>query len=226
MLKRIFSVCVLLAVGHFASAQMDEGYFQFSIDVEAIDTSEEVRAQANLLRASRMEMYFAPGLYRMDYHLGKMSSTSIRVDTFQNLALSITSGIMGNYAYQDKPEALGFGQLQSDSLFTVQHFDEYKTIMGIKCKKAVLEREGIRSTYWCTKEFNVKADGLQLINKDVPGFPMAFTTIQGGVRIHYQVSNYKDYIANKAEVFSVVPPAEYKVMPSGTEQEIGPKNKP
>ena len=223
MLKRMISVCVLLALGQLANAQMDEGYFQFSIEVEAIDTSEEIRAQANLLRASRMEMYFAPGLYRMDYHLGKMSSTSIRVDTFQNLALSITSGIMGNYAYQNTPDALGFGQLQKDSLFTVQHFDEYKTIMGIKCKKAVLEREGVRSTYWCTKEFDVKADGLQLINKDVPGFPMAFTTIQNGVRIHYQVSNYKDFIANKAEVFSVTPPAEYKVMPNETQPEIRPK---
>jgi GLPGLI family protein len=190
--------------------QVSEGYFQFSIDVQAIDTSLELKQQASMLRDSRMELYFSNGYYRMDFKLGNATNSSIRIDTLKNEALSLTSSAMGSYAYKSTPDAMGFGQKQLDSLFTVTLFDEHKTILGFQCKKAVLERNGVRSTYWYTNDIKIDQNDVQLINKQIPGFPMAFTTIEKGMRFHYQVSNYKLEIENKAEVFSTEPPEDFK----------------
>ncbi len=202
----------------YSNAQISEGYFQFSIDVEAIDTAVEVRQQTAMLRDSKMELYFSEGRYRIDYHLGHVSTTSIRVDTFKNEALSLTTGVMGNYAYKNTPDAFGFGQMQKDSVFDVQLFDEHTVILGFHCDKAVLERNGVRSTYWYTNEIQIAQQGVQLINRDIPGFPLSFTTIENGVRIHYEVSNYKFEIENKDEVFSTDPPANFNQIKEPTEE--------
>jgi hypothetical protein len=189
---------------------MNEGYFQYSIDVTSIDTAIALRQQAAALRDSKMELYFSGGRYRMDFKLGEVTKSSIRIDTTKNEALSLTSSPMGSYAFKSSPAAIGFGQIQKDSLFTVTLFDEEKTLLGFKCKKAVLERNGIRSTYWYTNEIELDQKGVQMINKQIPGFPLAFTTIENGMRFHYQVSNYKDVIENKNEVFSTEPPSGFK----------------
>ncbi|TNE71656.1 MAG: hypothetical protein EP333_08785, partial [Bacteroidetes bacterium] len=150
---RIIKVILFSIVASSSSqAQLEEGYFQFDIDVQAIDTAADIVQQASLLRGSRMELYFAPGLYRMDYYLGMVSMTSIRVDTFKNEVLSLTKGVMGNYAYKNTPDAVGFGQQQIDSAFNVQLFNEERVFLGFKCKKAVLEKNGVRATYWYTTE--------------------------------------------------------------------------
>lgn len=209
---RIFKIILFSVIaGSSAQAQLEEGYFQYDIDVQAIDTAAEIVQQASLLRGSRMELYFAPGLYRMDYYLGSVSMTSIRVDTFKNEVLSLTKGVMGNYAYKNTPDAVGFGQQQMDSLFTVELFDEERVFLGYTCKKAVLERNGVRATYWYTKEIEMPKQDIQMINKDIPGFPLAFTMIDNGIRMHYQVSNYAFEVENKSEVFSTNPPPEYKI---------------
>ena len=163
-----------------------------------------------MLRDSRMELYFSEGRYRMDFKLGNTTSSSIRVDTIKNEALSLTSSPMGSYAYKNVPAAFGFGQKQKDSLFTVTLFNEERKILGYNCKKAVLERQGVRSTYWYTNDFKVNQGGVQLINSQIPGFPLAFTTIEHGMRFNYEASNFKTVISNKDEVFSTSPPADFK----------------
>lgn len=209
---RIIKVILFSIVACSSSqAQLEEGYFQFDIDVQAIDTTADIVQQASLLRGSRMELYFAPGLYRMDYYLGMVSMTSIRVDTFKNEVLSLTKGVMGNYAYKNTPDAVGFGQQQIDSAFNVQLFNEERVFLGFKCKKAVLEKNGVRATYWYTTEIELPKQDIQMINKDIPGFPLAFTMIDNGIRIHYQVSNYAFEVENKTEIFNTNPPPEYKI---------------
>lgn len=216
---RLFLITFLASAHLSINAQITEGYFQFSIDVEAIDTAMDIRRQAAMLRDSKMDLYFSEGRYRIDYHLGNVSTTSIRVDTFKNEALSLTTGMMGNYAYKNTPSSLGFGQMQSDSLFNVQLFDEHAVILGFHCDKAVLERNGVRSTYWYTNEIKIAQQGVQLINRDIPGFPLSFTTIENGVRIHYQVSNYKFEIENKDEVFSTDPPESFNMIEQPTTED-------
>lgn len=211
-MRRILLLCGVVFSSLASYGQIDEGYFQFSIDVEAIDTSMESRRQASMLFDSKMEIYFAKGLARVDFKLGSLTNTSIRINREKNEALTITSGVMGSYANKNTPEGLGVGQVQGDSLFTVTLFDETKTILGFTCKKAVLERKGVRATYWYTNEIVLENIGQQVVNKDIPGFPLAFTSIDNGIRMHYQASNYKFSIDNKEEVFATDPPASFVMM--------------
>lgn len=210
LLLIILTYCVLPS---FINAQINEGYIQFHIDVNAIDTTTEARQSAGLLRNSKMEIYFAEGLSRIDFQLGELSKTSVRINKKENKGISISESVMGKYANVGTAESLAGERIpQNDSNVTVTPFNEFKTILGFDCQKYVMDNNGTRSTYWCTEEITLKNVGQNILNSNLPGFPLAFTSIEGGIRMHFQASNFKDVIPDKEEVFSTNPPEGYRMM--------------
>jgi hypothetical protein len=212
---KISKLILLLAciIPYFISAQINEGYIQFHIDVNAVDTSTQAKQSASMLRNSKMEIYFANDLSRIDFQLGELSKTSVRINRKTNKGISISESVMGKFANVGTAENLaGETVATNDSNVIITPFNEFKTILGFKCQKYVMENNGLITTYWCTQEINLDNVGQVVVNSNLPGFPLAFTSIEKGLRMHFQASNFKEVISNKEEVFSTSPPEGYQIM--------------
>lgn len=194
-------------------SQIKEGYIQFHIDVNAVDTSTEARQSAAMLRNSKMEIYFAKDLSRVDFKLGEISNTSVRINKKTDIGISISESVMGKYANVGTSESLaGESVSVNDSSVSITPFNEFKTILGFKCQKYVMDSNGSRTTYWCTDEISLEGLGDVVVNSSLPSFPLAFTSIENGLRMHFQASNFKEEVGDKETVFSTDPPEGYQLM--------------
>lgn len=209
---KILSVVAML-IPLSLSAQLNEGYIQFHIDVEAVDTSKNARQSAAMMRDSRMEIYFAEDMSRVDFTLGQMSQTSVRINRKENKGVSISNTVMGKFANVGTAEELEGEKVEvSTENIEITPFNEFKTILGFKCQKYVMDNNGVYTTYWITEEVEIEGMGQNIVNPNLPGFPLAFTSINNGIRMHFQASNYKEILTNKADIFSTEVPEGYTVM--------------
>ena len=98
MKTTLYLLVTLLFAGIGVSAQstnMNEGYINFDIDVQAIDTSRNAQQSAAMMRNSSMEIFFAKDLSRVDFTLGKISQTSVRINRKTNKGVSLSNTVMG-----------------------------------------------------------------------------------------------------------------------------------
>ena len=65
--------------------------------------------------------------------------------------------------------------------------------------------------YWYTDEINIVAVGQKVVNPNVPGFPMYFSTVLDGVFMEYQVSSLLLDEVQPDTVFSTEVPEGYSV---------------
>jgi GLPGLI family protein len=212
-MKTIKSLSLFLCLFPFlVNAQLNEGYFQFHIDVTAVDTTMRAKQTAAMMRNSKMEIYFADGLSRIDFSMGEISYSSSRINRKTNKAISISEGPSGKMANQDTADKIGgkVGDVRKNPNIKVTAFNEYKTILGFKCRKYIMSDKGVYTTYWITDQINIKDLGHQVVNPNLPGFPLEFTSINEGVKMSFKASNFTESIVNKSDVFSTDPPSDYK----------------
>ena len=213
MKTTLYLLVTLLFAGIGVSAQstnMNEGYINFDIDVQAIDTSRNAQQSAAMMRNSSMEIFFAKDLSRVDFTLGKISQTSVRINRKTNKGVSLSNTVMGKYVTTGTAEELEGEKVEvSTENIDIKPFNEYRTILGFKCQKHVMDNNGVYTTYWITKKIKIEGMGEGIVNPNLPGFPLAFTSINNGLRMHFQASNYKDIVPNKADVFSTDVPEDY-----------------
>ena len=95
---KVLSLFFILFFCYSANCQLKKGYFQYSIDVEAVDTLLKTRQSVSLLRDSKMELYFTKDKSRMDFKMGQVSTISIIVDRKKNKVLSLNKSVMGKVA--------------------------------------------------------------------------------------------------------------------------------
>src|SRR5690606_1009082 len=145
-----------------------------------------------MLYDSRMELYFAPKLTRADFKMGRMYTTSVVINREKDSALVLTRSPMGNYAKFQRPDLLAEQQQEKDPDAIVELKEEYKTILGYRCRKAIYISKGQQMTYWITDSIRIEGDLDQsVINTDLPGFPMEFSANDGKILYTYKVSNLK-----------------------------------
>lgn len=194
-------------------SQKKEGYLQYAIEVEAIDTTLKAKQQEAMLRNSKMEIYYKRNFSRVDFQMGQMYSMTAIVDQKADRTLSLISSPMGKFATRTITSASDTVKALKDTSATVELFDETKKILGYNCKKAVLTVSGKETTYWYTDEINIDLKDQSFVNSDIPGFPMEFYTIDEGVKMHFQASNIEFTLDNKPEdVFSTTIPAGYTLI--------------
>ena len=73
-------ILLILTTSQFSFSQITEGYFQYSIDAKAVDTTLKIRQTAAMMIDSKMALYFADSLSRVDMKMGKAYTTSITTD--------------------------------------------------------------------------------------------------------------------------------------------------
>ena len=201
-------ICSTLAL----KAQVSEGFFQYNIDVTAIDTSLETKRSVSMLRNSKMTIFFDQNNYtKVIFKMGMMFTSDIIVNHKTNESLTLSNSMMGKYAIKSivDPESMS----KQDSLVIVDLINEEKTILGFNCKKAILSNKhnNQKLIYWYTNDFDIKLYNTAFVNPNIPGFPLAFSTIDKGVFMRYQVTNHSFKLSDKEKIFSFEIPEGYTV---------------
>ncbi len=205
----------LFAFSLIGLGQTTEGYIQYSINVKAADTSMESKQKVRMLQDSRMEIYFAEDLSRVDFKMGKIYDLKAIVDNKNNKSLSLMAGPTGNFAIPSTADELNKKPIQKDTSHIVDFSSETKEILGYNCSKAIVTTSENKIEYWYTEELNIDLSGQSIENDYVPGVPLEFSTISNGMYMHYKASNIVLELPNKESIFSIDIPAGYTVMPSG-----------
>lgn len=213
MLKKL-CLSIICLISAFSYGQMSEGYFQYSIQVQAIDTSLETRQNAQLLHDSKMEIYFADELSRVDFTMGRMYVSSIVIDKISNKAVTLTTGVMGKYAVENTADELNQEENFQDSNMVIVEMNETKEMLSYNCRKILVKTNGKIITYWITDEIEINGSLGSFVNMGLPGFPMAFETVENGLKMEYLLSNIKFEIADKNATFSTVIPEGYTIVPA------------
>lgn len=85
--------------------------------------------------------------------------------------------------------------------------EEYKTIAGYNCQKAVgVMKDGTRFTVYFTRDLLPVNKDFQYLNRDLPGLAMQYEATTGSRKVTYTVSNIS---------FSLVPAAKFDLPKSG-----------
>lgn len=202
-------IVLLFSTLSFSQVQEQENYFQYNIELKAQDTTMKTRQQVAMLRNSKMELYIAPHRSRMDFTLGKISKFFVIIDRKKNVVLSLSDSYAGKRAILAKPE----DQSETDGQAKVTTTDEHRTILGYKCTKVIVDDKGNTAIYWVTKAIKVNIEGQQIISKNLPGFPVAFSKISGGVMMNFQLTNVKNKFDKPLDkIFITKVPAGYTLV--------------
>ena len=199
-------ILLILTTSQFSFSQITEGYFQYSIDAKAVDTTLKIRQTAAMMIDSKMALYFADSLSRVDMKMGKAYTTSITIDKKRNRVLTVTTGAIGNTASVHRADDVIYQDQLPDTAVHVELIDEDRVILGLNCKKAIMTTDGKRTTYWYTKDIKVKASSQTIVNPNIPGFPVSISGIEGGLEMNFELSNYYEGIPDKEKIFSTIPP--------------------
>jgi hypothetical protein len=212
MKNLLLSIIVLLSFQLFS--QTTEGFFQFSIEVKALDTSLAVRQNVAALTDSRMDIYFADKLSRVDFKMGRIYLTSVRINRITQKAVSLTTSSMaGNFATILPIDQMDANMLEKDTNILVNITGEEKVILGFNCKKAILNNNGQLTTYWYTNDLTIDVKGHTILNPNIPGFPLAFSSSENGMFMSFQASNYQLSLDDKEALFSTVIPEGFTITP-------------
>ncbi len=196
---------------HSVNGQIKEGYIQYTIDVEAVDSSLETIQSVGLLHDSKMEIYFTPTQLRIDFTMGRMSSSKMIIDYEKDTSVALMTNVYGNYAAVSSVNNLKYQKKDESS--SIQLFEETRVILGYTCKKAIVSSKGQQTTYWYTTQIKIDFKGNEFFATNLPGFPLLFSKIEKGVYMEYQASNIMKELNNKVEIFSLKVPKGYTLMP-------------
>ncbi len=205
-----FALLILYSVNAFG--QKKEGYIEFYIDVQAMDTSLKARQQAGLLRNSQMKVYFMNEKSRLDFKFGELYDIIAVVDWKIDRSLSLFNTPKGKFATKMKAEQYKASQPAADTNMVVVLVDETKTVLNYTCKKAIIKSGDVDFIYWYTNDFTIDLKGQSIVNSKIPGFPLEFQTIKDGILMNFKASNLEFKLDNKDLIFSTTIPAGYTVI--------------
>ena len=214
-MKKLTLLTVILVLNLTCLAQNTEGYLQYNIDVKAADTTLESKQKVGMLQDSRMEIYFAEGLSRVDFKMGKVYNFQAIVDNPNNKSLSLIDGPTGKFAIPATADEMNKKPAMKDTSYSVDFTDETKDILGYNCSKAIVKTTENEIVYWYTEELEIDLSGQQIENDYVPGLPLEFSTVSNGIFMHYRASNIVLELGDKKTIFFTEIPVGYTVMPSG-----------
>lgn len=192
-----------------------EGYLQYTISANALDTSLEVRQKVGLMRNSSLKIFFAETLARIEFEMAGGYNITTILDKNSNKSLNLMDSPMGKFAKRSNSEDLQTVPLVIDSSSQIEVFKEdERSILGYICYKVILYNKGFKIEYWCTDDIDIDMSDYKLTNDFIPGFPMEFSAISEGVRLRYRASNILFSLENKDTLFSLEVPVGYTVVAS------------
>lgn len=208
MKSLLITLSLLLAVNSFS--QLEEGSIKYDIEMSSDDPN--MSMAINMMKGSTMEMFFTPNFSRVDVNMGMMMNMSTISDLEKNEHLMLMSGMMGKKAIPMTEEDLEKNK-QDKPNFTVVLTEETKEILGYNCVKYILTtEEGQDITYWATEEIVASTKGNQYMDTSIKGFPLAFETLNQGMKMSFEAVDLKESLKDKESLFDLSIPKGYDAM--------------
>ena len=212
-MKTIVLIFLLISPAFLISQK--EGYLQYTISANALDTSLEVRQKVGLMRNSSLKIFFAEMFARIEFKMAGGYNITTILDKTSNKSLNLMDSPMGKFAKRSNAEDLQTVPVVIDSSSQIEVFkEEERIILGYTCYKVLLKNKGFKIEYWCTNDINIDMSDYKLTNDFIPGFPMEFSAISEGVQLRYRASNILFSLENKETLFSLEVPVGYTVVAS------------
>ena len=210
-MKTIVLILLLILPAFLISQK--EGYLQYTISANALDTSLEVRQKVGLMRNSSLKIFFAEMSARIEFKMAGGYNITTILDKTSNKSLNLMDSPMGKFAKRSNAEDLQTVPVIIDSSSQIEVFkEEERIILGYTCYKVLLKNKGFKIEYWCTNDINIDMSDYKLTNDFIPGFPMEFSAISEGVQLRYRASNILFSLENKETLFSLEVPVGYTVV--------------
>ena len=193
----ILSICLTLTT--FAQTGF---YVKYNINIEA--SGEEAQMMKSMMDGSTMELAASGERTWVKSQIGSMMTTEMEMDVDANEMTMYMGGMMGKMAFRGNPDTLEDAKDEDDSTLTVDLLEETKEILGITCKKAVVnDKEGNTVTYWYTENFK-RPEGMEQMPNDIPGLCLEFDVVTKGIKMVYTASAFDDNV-NMADYKLVIP---------------------
>ncbi len=210
IMKNILFLLSLLFVSSLVKSQDTEGHITYDMDVSVDDSQKESMASVvKMMDGSIMEIYFKDSMTRSEIKMGAMMTITCIADTESDKLIMLIGGMMGKKAFISTSDELNKSKTEEPE-FTVELFDETKTITGFECKKAILkDKDGNEITYWYTDEIAAKTEGNQYIKNGIPGFPLEIILKQNGMDMVFTAKRYENEVSNPEKLFDLTIPSGY-----------------
>lgn len=199
IMKKIFltlALAILSTVSAFA--QLSEGSVSYSMDFETDDPDMEMALA--MMAGSELNLYFKDDNTRADVSMGSMMNmVTITNSKTEDFLMLMDISMMGmKYGVKSTLAELEKNNDSEDVKMEVTLGKESKKILGYKCKKAIAtDLEGNETIFWYTEEIEVNKRGQSYLNEDVPGFPLEYEIMQGGMKITMVATEFKEKIDKK-----------------------------
>lgn len=185
----------------------ESGMLYYAIDLEADATNIQAQQAIGLMRNSSMTLYFAKEKSRMDFKLGEYTKNTVVVNGELDSAMVLMINPKNPVAYTASVSELEKMQAKEPK-YQIRILDEFKTILGFKCQKAILTSNGVSATYWFTKDIDIKVTGQSIARTGLPGIPLQFSKKANGIVMTYKLANFEWGLtaSQKASLFNIVIP--------------------
>lgn len=193
-------------------AQVTEGHVKYNVNVSSDDP--DMAMAVSMMSEATLDIYFQKDKSRTEMDMGIMNTTVI-VNPSAEKSIMLMDMMGSKFAIPMEKEELD--QENDSPKPIIKLIDETKTVLGYKCKKAVITiSEGVDAVYWYTEELKVNTFGQKSFNNSVPGFPLEFSQFQGGLDMKLTATVIEKSVDSKK--FDVGVPEGYTVT---TMEELG-----
>lgn len=202
----ITSVLLIFAFQIFAQKRLIEATIAYDI---VINTSDKTPQAADLLDGATSLIYLKGNSSRSEM----ISSLGTQATIIEGRTGNVT--ILKDYGEQKymikmTPENWKESNKKYEGV-TFTYEDEYKTIAGYNCQKAIGKlSDGSTFTVYFTRDLIPINKDFQYLNKNLPGLAMQYEAILGKLKVIYTVSNLNFNPVPQAKID--LPKSGYRVM--------------
>lgn len=216
-MKKVLGICMMLTfLATTTLAQTTEAKITYSIEMESDDPN--MAMALPMLEGSTMSIAFKDQMSRVEMNMGGMMNTTTITDGDSGKSLTLMSGMMGKIATETEVADLDTDSEDVD----VEFSSETKSILGYKCKKAVVtDEEGNEIEFWYTEELKPAATDGKYMNGQVPGASLEFSIINPQMSMTMTATDVKKKVDNAKEMFSMKIPAGYEVKTTEELEQMG-----
>jgi GLPGLI family protein len=209
-MNKIAAIFILFfASFQFSGAQNTEGHISYKIEFTANDS--EMGDFMNMMQGSVMDLYYSDLFSRTDLKMGAMINSTTIMDLGSKKMLTLTSGMMGQFAVETTiPES---EEAVDDDDFKVTLTTETKKIIGLNAKKAIVNTdEGESFEFWYTDDIQVDLKGQAMMSQNgIPGVLLEMVIKEDGFKMSFTALSYETKLSKKKELFSMAIPEGYVV---------------
>lgn len=191
-----------------AQTILNEGKISYKISiVDELDSS--LMSNTNFKASSTI--YFAPKKSRIEMSLGEIMSIIVISDEEKGYSLTLMDGVMGKFAFKTTLEEIEKMQQKNTAPLKLKPTNEFKNILGYKCKKATYTDDlGNENEIWYTEAINFLKKGQQQIYASVPGVAMDFVSITNGVIFKFTATSIEKTSSFSPSLFDLSIPTGYE----------------